>query len=81
MRSVQIKLKDMSIIGEHLSAMAADQLEKVLLEAATDSQWSDCRSAVMGFARKTIYPLYKVNVDDSYGLVKINPEIEKIYGK
>jgi len=69
----------MSIIGEFLHGEFAKDLEKVLISAASNPKWGDIRSAVKGFARDEIYPLYKQCVDSSEGEVELNKELVKIY--
>lgn len=54
-------------------------LERLILNAIRDSEWSDVRSAVRGFAKKKLYDLY-VSECNSCGM-KPNPHIVKEYGE
>ena len=56
----------MSMLSEAVHGDYAISLLKILHEAAFDPKWSSCRSAVNGFARETVLPLYKESVAESY---------------
>ncbi len=58
---------------------AALNLEKALFEAANGRYWSDARSAIKGYAKKEIYPLYLKHCAQAYASGLPNPEIIKLY--
>lgn len=63
----------MSMIGEMMAADNAKRLEAILLDAIKGDDWSDCRSPVKAFAKKSLYKLY---LDEcSEGFVMPNGEI------
>jgi len=44
--------------NENCTNEVAMKLEKILVDAMNGDNWSDIRSAVRGFAKKTLYPWY-----------------------
>jgi len=68
----------MGMLSEAVHGDYAESLHKILHEAAFDPKWSSCRSAIKGFARETILPLYKSALEDSYSVGKPS-EILKEY--
>jgi hypothetical protein len=58
---------------------AARSLEGALLDAINGSYWSDARSAIKGYAKQVIYPIYLKHCDQAYCTNLPNPEIKKIF--
>lgn len=71
----------MGIISEYQNSMTASQLEEILLDAVEGPYWSDARSAIKGFCKKKIWPLYLSSCEDSYGLNDVNPKLKEIFDK
>jgi hypothetical protein len=66
----------MGMLSEAAHASTAQDLEKILMKAADEMNMK-----VIIFCRDNIYPLYKYERDDSYGLFKsVNEEkLKKIF--
>lgn len=60
----------MSMFSEALHEAFADELRELLLKAATDPKYADCRSCVKGFAKAELLPMYKHNYSESYSVKK-----------
>lgn len=58
----------MGILSEALHEAIADELRDLLLKAATDPKYNDCRDCVKDFAKTELLPMYKKSYDNSYNL-------------
>ncbi len=66
----------MGMISEINAAATAERLEKILMDALTSGN-----DTIKEFARKNLYEWYVNECVDSWGLHKLNPEIENTFEK
>jgi hypothetical protein len=66
----------MGMFSEANAADNAERLEKILLEAIRSGNES-----VKAFAKKHLYPWYDLELGETWGSVKENPEIKENFGK
>jgi len=63
----------MGMFNEIAAEATAKQLETTILNAMHGSDWSDCRSAVKGFAKKKLYRWYLSECSEAF--IEPNHEI------
>lgn len=66
----------MSITGEILHGMFADDLADVMIAAVEDPKFNGCRNCVKGFAKEILFPLYKAHKKDTYGTTSTEKDLK-----